>query len=187
MLTISWPTSRRLLCGQKKVSSTTNGIYASRANSDEKTLQRCTNNLRDGVALYKSASSNLIQKKWTDALNFYESFTHMDEVREAHDKVITIQSQLLEAQQRRSSLMIALTAVRKEQQMIQDELANCSRSADRYLGLVRLEIDASLKMLWFLARLYSNTLIYCRLGKLNKLKFWSSRMRIKTNVICSHI
>lgn len=156
MLISSCSTCRRLLCGHR--SSATMGIYASRASSDEKALQQRsndgirgglqlhTNNLRQGVALYRNASSKLIQTKWTDALNFYESFTHMDEVREAHDKVITIQSQLLEAQQRRSRLMIDLTAVRKEQQMIQDELANCSRSADRYLGLVRLEIDASSKI-----------------------------------------
>lgn len=146
-------------------------VISSRATSDEKTPQQQSNdgirgvlqlhtiNLRQGVALYKNASSSLIQTKWTDALNFYESFTHMDEVREAHDLVITIQSQLLEAQQRRGRLMIELTAVRKEQQMIQDELANCSRSADRYLGLVRLEIDASYKMLWLLAHLNSCTLI----------------------------
>lgn len=147
MLTSCWTTCRQILCSQK-VSIATNGIY--RASSDgtsQNRLQLHTNNLRQGVTVYTKASSNLIQAKWTDALNFYESFTHMDEVRDAHDQVITIQSQLLEAQQRRSRLMIELTAVRKEQQMIQDELANCSRSADRYLGLVRLEIDASSKVI----------------------------------------
>lgn len=106
-------------------------------------LQLRTNMLRSGVQQYKNASTQLIKTKWTDAYNFYESFSHMDEVREAHDKVVTIQSQLLDAQQRRVHLMNELTAVRKEQQMIQDELSSCSRSADRYLGLVRLEIDVS--------------------------------------------
>lgn len=104
-------------------------------------LQLRTSQILSGVQQYKNAPTQLIKTKWTDAYNFYESFSHMDEVREAYDKVITIQSQLLNAQKRRVNLMNELTAVRKEQQMIQDELSNCSRSADRYLGLVRLEID----------------------------------------------
>lgn len=80
-------------------------------------------------------------------MSFYETFTHTGEVREALEKVIDIQSRLMEAQQLRIHIMTELTNARREQQIIQDELANCTRSQDRYLGLVRREIDVSLNLL----------------------------------------
>lgn len=153
MMLISCSICRRFPSGQILPSRLEIPIIQRLASSEEKTskaygvrqdLQLRTRMIRSGVEQYKNASTQLIKTKYTDAYNFYESFSHMDEVREAHDKVISIQSQLLDAQQRRVGLMNELTAIRKEQQMIQDELSNCSRSADRYLGLVRLEIDVSL-------------------------------------------
>lgn len=49
--------------------------------------------LRNDVNAYKNVSKDLIHKKYSDAYSFYEQFSHMDEVREAHDKVIAIQVQ----------------------------------------------------------------------------------------------
>lgn len=54
--------------------------------------------LRNDVLLYKSVSSDMLKQKWTDAYSFYEQFSHMDEVREAHNKVISIQVSMPEVQ-----------------------------------------------------------------------------------------
>lgn len=106
-----------------------------------------TNNLHsEHVTL--NTYSQAFEAKWTDALSFYETFTHVGDVREAHEKIVDIQNRLMEAQQRRIHIMSELTIARREQQIIQDELANCTRSQDRYLGLVRLEIDVSFFYGW---------------------------------------
>lgn len=95
------------------------------------------------VQSYRNASGDLLKKKWNEAYSFYEQFSHMDEVREAHDKVVDIQNALQQAQQRRTDLLHELNFVRKEQKMLHGEMANCSRSDIRYLDLVKLEIEVS--------------------------------------------
>lgn len=77
------------------------------------------------------------------AVGFYETFAHTGEVREAQKNVIDIQNRLMEAQQHRILTMAELTIAQKEQQLIQDELASCTRSQDRFIGLVRRKIDVS--------------------------------------------
>lgn len=47
--------------------------------------------IKNDVLIYRDRSSDLIKQKFNDAYSFYEQFSHMDEVREAHDKVIFIQ------------------------------------------------------------------------------------------------
>lgn len=102
-----------------------------------------TSNVHSEHEVTLNTYSQLSEVKWTDALSFYETFMHTGDVREGHKKVIDIQNRLLKAQQRRIDIMTELTIARREQQIIQDELANCTRSQDRYLGLVRKEIDVS--------------------------------------------
>lgn len=51
--------------------------------------------LRNDVTAYTNVSKDMIHKKYSDAYSFYEQFSHMDEVREAHDKVIAIQVYIL--------------------------------------------------------------------------------------------
>lgn len=109
--------------------------------SDEiyQSQQLQTMNLRSTLNTY----SQQFESKWIDALSIYETFTHAAELRKSHEKINEIQNRLLQAQQRRIDILTQLTISRQEHQIIQDELANCTRSQDRYLGLVRLEIDVS--------------------------------------------
>lgn len=99
--------------------------------------------LRNDVSAYKNVSKDLLHKKYTDAYSFYEQFSHMDEVREAHDKVITIQDELHLAQKRRCDLMAELIGIRSKQQLISGEMSNSSKSDYRYLELVKMSIEVS--------------------------------------------
>lgn len=101
-------------------------------------------NVRQGLAQYKAASAALITQKWGEAYSFYDQFMHMDEVREAHNKVMIVQQKLEESQERRAVLMIELTAIRKEHKQLNDDLLNCNRRDPQYLKLVQRENDVGI-------------------------------------------
>lgn len=83
------------------------------------------------------------RKKIGEVYTIYEKLSGMDEVRMAQDKVINIQDQLNDAQNKRRSFIQELSQIRKELQSLHSEILNCGRGESRYLDLVKKEIDVS--------------------------------------------
>ncbi|KAJ6637485.1 Mitochondrial potassium channel [Pseudolycoriella hygida] len=89
---------------------------------------------------YKKRSTQLLQTKWTDAYTFYERVFHMDEVRQAHMKVMDLQEKLLEAQENRRILQSKLSDIKSQLETVHDEIMNTPRN-DRYLELIKRDLQ----------------------------------------------
>lgn len=131
--------NRLLLSNNPRLSATT--TIGSHHNRRQKHLLVTKENVSQSFTHYKAASAALIAQKWNQAYSFYDQFTHMDEVREAHNKVIMIQQKLEESQERRTALMHELIAIRKEHKQLNDEVLDCNRRDPQYVKLIQKEID----------------------------------------------
>lgn len=89
----------------------------------------------------RPVSNSLVKRKINEVYGFYEEVSGMDEVRMAQDKVILIQDELKLAQDRRREILHELSIIRKDLQLLHNDILNCGRGESRYLDLVRSEID----------------------------------------------
>ncbi|XP_037028391.1 mitochondrial potassium channel-like [Bradysia coprophila] len=89
---------------------------------------------------YKERSAIVLQNKWTNAYTFYERVFHMDEVRQAHMKVMDLQEKLLEAQENRRMLQSKLSDIKSQLEAVHDDIMNTPRN-DRYLELIKRDLQ----------------------------------------------
>lgn len=102
------------------------------------------------TALNPSVPTNLIQNgqsmvknKLNSIYSSYEKFSHMDEIREAHQNVENLQEELKIVQQRRREIAKDLNDIRYELQLCYADLANCKKGEPRYLELIRKEYEVN--------------------------------------------
>lgn len=84
-----------------------------------------------------------MKNKVNSMYQFYDRFSHTNEIREAHEHVERLQEELKETQQKRRDVAKKLNDIRYELQMCYGELASCQKGESRYLELVRKEYDVS--------------------------------------------
>lgn len=104
------------------------------------------------VPSQSAASSGLIQNgqqmvknKLNSIYGSYERLSHMDEIREAHQNVESLQEELKVVQERRREVSKELNDIRYELKLCYADLANCQKGEPRYLELIRREYEASPK------------------------------------------
>lgn len=117
--------------------TTTKGVrrhFKHRATVAAERIQRAI-----GHGIYKTTSVPFITQTWDEACNFYEHFMNANEVREANNKVTSIQRMLEESHVRSSVLMRELTTIRGKHRLLNDKLMKCNRRDLQYVHLVQLE------------------------------------------------
>lgn len=84
---------------------------------------------------------SLIAQQWNAFWNWYDEFSHTNEVRMAHKQIEELQEKLNEAQQLRRDVSKELHDIRYELQMCFADQINCQKGDPRYLELIRREIE----------------------------------------------
>lgn len=88
-----------------------------------------------------SNGRSIIQNRWDIFSDWYDRFSHTNEVREAHKHVEDLQEKLNEAQQLRRETSKELTDIRYKLQMCYADLANCQKGDPKYLEIIRKEFE----------------------------------------------
>lgn len=88
---------------------------------------------------------SLLKKKLDSMYQYYDRFSHTNDIREAHEHVERLQDELEAAQHRRRDIVKQLNAIRHEIQMCYAELVNCQKGEPRYLEIVRKEYEVRCK------------------------------------------
>lgn len=104
-------------------------------NKHAKTLASSIAN--DGFSALKSKANSVYKS--------YEIWSHMDEIRGAHQNVEMLQEELKSVQQRRREVSKELNDIRYELRMLSADLASCQRGEPKFLELIRKEYDVSSK------------------------------------------
>lgn len=94
--------------------------------------------MKNGRAMVKGKVDSMYQ--------FYDRFSHTNEIREAHEHVERLQEELKETQQKRRDVAKRMNDIRYELQLCYGELASCQKGESRYLELVRKEYEVSARM-----------------------------------------
>lgn len=86
---------------------------------------------------------SMIKNKLNSIYDSYEKFSHMDEIREAHQNVENLQEELKVVQQRRRDIAKELNNIRYDLQLCYADLANCTKGDPRYLEVIRKEYEVN--------------------------------------------
>lgn len=86
---------------------------------------------------------SMIEHRWHAVSDWYDKFSHTNEVRDAHKLVENLQDKLNEAQQLRRETSKDLTDIRYKLQMCYADLANCQKGDPKYLEIIRKEFEVS--------------------------------------------
>lgn len=92
-----------------------------------------------------NSGKSLFRRQWEAFFNWYDEFSHTNEVRNAHKQVEDLQDKLNQAQQLRRDVSKELNDIRYELQMCFADQAKCQKSDPRYLELIRREIEVRIK------------------------------------------
>lgn len=84
---------------------------------------------------------SMIERRWAALSDWYDKFSHTNEIREAHIHVENLQEKLNEAQQLRRETSKELTDIRYQLQMCYADLANCQKGESKYLEIIRKEFE----------------------------------------------
>lgn len=90
-------------------------------------------------------AQTLVNNKLNSIYQYYDRFSHTDEIREAHEHVERLQEELKDTQQKRRDVAKKMNDIRYEIQVCYGELASCQKGESRYLELVRKEYEVSAK------------------------------------------
>lgn len=90
---------------------------------------------------YRHQLTATVRAQYLAAYTFYDQFMHMDDVRQAQQRVIDIQQQLQLAQHDRRAMAAELTGCRNQIQRLHEELGKVERFERRYVDLVREQYD----------------------------------------------
>lgn len=92
---------------------------------------------------YIKHGQTLVKDKVNSMYQFYDRFSHTNEIREAHEHVERLQEELKETQQKRREVAKRINDIRYELQVCFGELASCQKGEPRYLELVRKEYEVN--------------------------------------------
>lgn len=92
---------------------------------------------------YIKSGQLMVKDKVNSMYQFYDRFSHTNEIREAHDHVERLQEELKAAQQKRRDIAKQMNDTRYELQVCNGELFSCQKGEPRYLELIRKEYEVS--------------------------------------------
>lgn len=104
------------------------------------------------------SGQSMIYRRWAAISDWYDKFSHTNEIREAHIHVEKLQEKLNEAQQLRRETSKELNDIRYQLQMCYADLANCQKGESKYLEVIRREFEVGIFRLY--EKKLSNICIY---------------------------